>query len=198
MNPDAGSMSEFPDSFEPLDVPFVPDVPRSGAAHRDPAIRPSPPRPGSRPVVRSRLIRAHGPRRRPRAPDPDIPQGSSRPVRGVGNRVHVKPPPSRLRRGKAGWWCPSFQTPSPNGGAAKQGVASADRCMRCPSATTGRRRGTTSLVAEAVMPALFWSELSETSPPSRVPVHMADESFCWELETTVLGELIGGGSAGGR
>jgi hypothetical protein len=198
MNPDAGSMSEFRDSFEPLDLPVVPDVPRSGAAHGDSAIRPSPPRPGSRPVVRGRPLRTHGARRRPRAPDPDLSQGSSRPVRGVGNRPNVKPPRSRLGRWKAGRWRPSCPTPSPNGGAATQGVASADGCMRCPSATTGRRRGIRSLVADPVKPAPFWAELSETSPPSRVPVDMAYESSCWELETTVLGELNGGDSAGGR
>lgn len=31
-----GSMSEFPDSFEPLDLPVVPDVPRSGTDHGGP------------------------------------------------------------------------------------------------------------------------------------------------------------------
>jgi hypothetical protein len=46
-----------------------------------------------------------------------------------------------------------------------------------------------------VKPAPFWAELSETGPPSPAPVHMADESFCRELEATVLGELGGGGSA---
>jgi hypothetical protein len=70
MNPDAGSMSEFPESFAPLDLPELPDVPRSGAAHGDLAIRSSPPRPGRRPTVRTHPIRMHGPRRRPRAPDP--------------------------------------------------------------------------------------------------------------------------------
>ena len=50
----------------------------------------------------------------------------------------------------------------------------------------------------AAKPAPFWAELSETTRLSRVPVHMADESFCRELEATVLGELNGGGSAGGR
>jgi hypothetical protein len=38
-----GSMIEFPDSFEPIDLSVVPDVPRSGAAHGDPGIRSSPP-----------------------------------------------------------------------------------------------------------------------------------------------------------
>jgi hypothetical protein len=70
--------------------------------------------------------------------------------------------------------------------------------MRCPSATRGRRRGTPSLVADPVKPAPFWAELSQTSPPSRGPVPMADESFLRELEATVLGELNGGGSAGRR
>ena len=41
-------------------------------------------------------------------------------------------------------------------------------------------------------------ELSETTPLSRVPVHMADESFCRKLEATVFGELNGGGPTGGR
>jgi hypothetical protein len=31
-----------------------------------------------------------------------------------------------------------------------------------------------------------------------MPVDMAYGSFYWKLETTVLGELNGGGSAGGR
>jgi hypothetical protein len=70
--------------------------------------------------------------------------------------------------------------------------------MRCPSATGGRTRETPSLVAEPVKPAPFWAEPSETSPLTRVPVHMADESFRWELEATVLGELRCGGSAGRR
>jgi hypothetical protein len=112
--------------------------------------------------------------------------------------VNAEPPPSRLRRGEAGRWRPSLTIPSPNGGAAKQGAASADGCTRCPSGTTGRTRGTPSLVADLVKPAPFWAELSETGPPSLVPVHMADESSCRELEATVLGELNGGGSAGGR
>jgi hypothetical protein len=30
MNPDAGSMSEFPESFEPLALPEVPDGPAGG------------------------------------------------------------------------------------------------------------------------------------------------------------------------
>ena len=124
--------------------------------------------------------------------------GSGRPVRRLGDRVNAEAPPSRLRRGKAGRWRPSCPIPSPNGGAAKQGAASADGCMRCPSATTGRRRGTASLVADPVNPAPFWAELSQTSPPRPAPVHMADESFCRQLEATVLGELNGGGSAGGR
>jgi hypothetical protein len=50
-------------------------------------------------------------------------------------------------------------------------------------------------VADPVKPAPFWAELSETSPPCRVPVQMADESSCRELEATMLGELNGGGSA---
>jgi hypothetical protein len=53
-------------------------------------------------------------------------------------------------------------------------------------------------VPDPVKQAPFWAELSETSPPSRVPVHMADESFLRELEATALGELGGGGSAGRR
>jgi hypothetical protein len=195
MNPDAGSIGEFPGSVEPLDLPEVPDVPRSGAAHGDPAMRSSPPRPGRRSTVRSHQTPTRDTRRRPRAPESG---GSSRPDRGVGDRVNPEPPPSRLRRGKAGRWRPSLPIPSPNGRAAKQGAASADGCTRCPSATTGRRRGTPSLVADPVKPAPFWAELSETGPPSRVPVHMADESFRRELEATVLGELNGGGSAGGR
>ena len=44
-----GSMSEFRDSFEPIDMPVVPDVPRSGTAYGDLGIRSGPPRPGSRP-----------------------------------------------------------------------------------------------------------------------------------------------------
>jgi hypothetical protein len=38
MKPRCWILSEFPDSFEPLDLRVVPDVPRSGA-HGDPAIR---------------------------------------------------------------------------------------------------------------------------------------------------------------
>jgi hypothetical protein len=53
-------------------------------------------------------------------------------------------------------------------------------------------------VADPVTPAPLWAELSETGPSSRAPVHMADESFRRELEAMVLGELNGGGSAGGR
>jgi len=194
MNPDAGSMSEFPGSFAPLDLPELPDVPRSGAAHGDLAIRSSPPRSGRRPTVRS------SPNTDARAEPPQgtRPQGSSRPDRGVGDRVNAEPPPSPLGRGKAGRWRPSFPIPSPNGRAKKQGAASADGCTRCPSSTTGRRRRTPSLVAEPVKPAPLWAELSETGPPSRVPVHMADESFRRELEAMVFGELNGGGSAGGR
>jgi hypothetical protein len=195
MNPDAGSMSEFPESFDPLDLPELPDVPRSGAAHGYLAIRSSPPRPERRPTVRSHPntdARAEAP------PQGTRPQGSSRPDRGVGDRVNAEQPPSRLRRGKAGRWRPSLPIPSPNGGAAKQGAASADGCTRCPSSTTGRRRRTPSLVPDPVTPAPLWAELSETGPSSRVPVHMADESFRRELEAMVLGELNGGGSAGGR
>jgi hypothetical protein len=150
MNPDAGSMSEFPESFEPLDLPEVPDVPRRGGAHGDPAIRPSHSPTWEAPD------RAQSPNTDARAeapPQGPRPQGSSRPDRGVGDRVNAEPPPSR---------------------------------------------GTPSLAADPVKPAPFRPELSETSPSSRVPVHMADESFLRELEATALGELGGGGSAGGR
>jgi hypothetical protein len=161
MNPDDGSMSLCPDSFEPLDLPVVRDVPGSGTAYGDAGIRSSPPRPWRRPTVRTRPIRTHEPKRRPRAPDPDVPQGSSRPVRDVGNRVTVKPLSSRLRRGKSGRWRPSCPIQSLNGGPAKLGLPSADGCMRCPSATTGQRQGPPSLVA--AKPAPFWAELSETT-----------------------------------
>jgi hypothetical protein len=53
-------------------------------------------------------------------------------------------------------------------------------------------------VADPVTPAPFWAALNVTSPPSPVPVHMANESFCPDLEATVVGDLNGGGSAGGR
>jgi hypothetical protein len=112
--------------------------------------------------------------------------------------MNAEPPPTRLWRGKAGRWRPALPISSPNGGAAKQGTASANGGTRCPSATTARRQGTPSLVADPVTPAPFWAELNETSPPSPVPVQMANESFCPELEATVLGDLNAGGSAGGR
>jgi hypothetical protein len=145
--------------------------------------------------------RAQSPNTEARAKAPPHPTSHAagvKPPRSThGNHVSVEPPSSRLGRGKAGRWRPSRPIPSPNGGAAKQGVASADGCMHCPSATTGRRRGPFPR-GDPGKPAPFWAELSETSPSSRVPVQMAEESFCRELEATVLGELNGGGSAGGR
>jgi hypothetical protein len=171
-------MSLCPASFEPLDLPVARDVPGSGAAHGDPGIRSSPPRPGRHPTVRGRLIRTHEARRRPRAPDPDIPQGSSRPRSRRGKSRGRQAGAQPLEAGENRSARPLCPIPSPNGGPAKQGLASADGFMPCPSATTGQRRGTPSLVADAVKPAPFWAELSETTPLSRVPVHMVDESFC--------------------
>jgi hypothetical protein len=185
-------MSEIADSFEPLDLPDVADVPRSGVAHGD-TFEPSP--------TWEAPDRAQSPNTDAQAeapPQGTRPQGSSRPDRGVGDRMNAEPPANRLRRGKAGRWRPSLPISSPHGGAAKRGTAPANGCTRCPSATTGRRPGTPSLVADTMTPAPFWAELNATSPPSLVPVHMANESFCPELEATVLGDLSGGGSAGGR
>jgi hypothetical protein len=140
-------MSELQDSIEPLELPVVPDVPRSGAAHGD----------------RSR-------KRQAAAQPPGA--GENRSVAPVSRDTVAERRTSEAGTGFRG---------------------------RVHALSVGYYRaeaGAPSLVADPVKPAPCWAELSATTPLSRAPVHMADESFCRELEAVVLDELNGGGSAG--
>jgi hypothetical protein len=193
-------MSEFPDSFEPLDLPDVPDLPRRGTAHGDPGTRSSPPRPGIRHTVRSRPMRTHGARRCPRAAGPDIPQGPSRHRSRCGKSREGRAAGQPFESGRSR----SVVPVSPDTVAERRSSEAGSGFDGRMQARSGgysrapRRQGTASLLADPRKPAQFWAERNETRSLIQVPVHMADENSRQELAATALGDLNGGGPTGRR